>query len=126
MSTTDRSRVVEHVGGIVQSANERGVRLQSAPDWINASKYADPPITPPRRGTSVRLGLDTDGYIRELQVLDDAAPAAATSRDAEIRRQVAATSAGQLLAAAIHSHEDARIDHFDAVADRVLRWLERE
>jgi hypothetical protein len=38
---------------------------------------------------------------------------------------VAAKVAGQLLAAAIQSHEDARIDHFDQVADRVLRWLEQ-
>jgi hypothetical protein len=125
MTTTDRSRVVERLDGIVQSANERGVRLQGTPDWVNYSKYADPPIASPRRGASVRLGLDADGYIRGLEVLDDAAASGDTDRSREIRRQVAAKVAGQLLSAAIQSHEDARLDHFDQVADRVLRWLEK-
>jgi hypothetical protein len=50
---------------------------------------------------------------------------ASPNRDREIRRQVAAKVAGGLLAAALQSRDDARIDHFPRVADLVLAWLER-
>jgi hypothetical protein len=126
MTTTDRSRVVDHREGVVGSSNPRGLKLVGDDDYVNFSKYADPPIAPPRRGAAVRLGLDAEGYIRELQVLDEGAASVDTDRSREIRRQVAAKVAGELLAAAIQSNAEARIDHFDQVADRVMKWLERD
>jgi hypothetical protein len=75
----------------------------------------------------VVVGLDPDGFIRELRVEPrvDVGPAGSPDRAREIRKQVAAKVAGQLLAAAIASHEDARVDHFPRVADMVLAWLEK-
>jgi hypothetical protein len=124
----DHGRIVDRVEGIVQASNPRGLRLIGEQDYRNFSKYAQPPIAPPERGAHVILGLDSDGFVRELRVEPgvDTPPATSDpSRDHQIRRQVAAKVAGQLLAAAIQSREDARIEHFDQVADRVLRWLER-
>jgi hypothetical protein len=125
----DKARIVEHVKGNVQAVNDRGVRLIGEREYRNFSRFAQPPIAPPPRGAHVVLGLDADGFVREVHIEPgvDAPPQAFAdpSRDRQIRRQVAAKVAGQLLAAAIQSHEDARSDHFDQVADRVLRWLEQ-
>src|SRR5712691_4542629 len=43
----DKSRIVEHRDGIVERANERGVKLATDADYKNFSKYADPPIAAP-------------------------------------------------------------------------------
>ena len=71
-SNGDRGRIVEHIDGTVTSANRRGVTLAGQDDYLNFSRYADPPIAAPRRGQHIRIGLDADGYIRELQILADA------------------------------------------------------
>ena len=68
-TSSDRGRIAEHVDGIVQGANERGVHLEGEPDWRNFSKYGDRPMAP-ARGAHVRLGLDSSGFVREVQVLD--------------------------------------------------------
>ena len=83
----------------------------------------------PTAGELVEVQVETTDrgqWINSLRIIG-AAPAgpASMSRDAEIRRQVAAKVAGDLLAAAIQSREDARIDHFPRVADMVLAWLQK-
>jgi hypothetical protein len=113
------------VEGIVASVNDKGLKLQGDSDWINYSKFADPPIAPPCRGQHVRLTLDGDGYIRAL-VTGVASSALTHGRERMITRQVAAKVAGELLAAAIQNCGDARIDHFPRVADLVLAWLESD
>jgi len=47
------------------------------------------------------------------------------TRDREIRRQVAAKCAATLLAAALQSRDDARLNHFSQIADQVYAWLEK-
>jgi hypothetical protein len=87
MTTGDKSRVVDHATGVVASANARGLKLAGEQDYRNFSRYADPPIAPPARGEHVRLGLDSSGFIRELEVLGTtpAAPSPST-RDETITR----------------------------------------
>jgi hypothetical protein len=101
VSNGERGRVVDQVEGIVASANERGVHLQGEPDWHNFSKYGDC-LAPPRCGARVRLGLDADGFVRHLQVLDDAAangaPPVDPARDRQIRRISALRSAATFCA----------------------------
>ncbi|MDQ6675009.1 MAG: hypothetical protein M3069_30445 [Chloroflexota bacterium] len=85
MTTTNGGRIVEHLSVVVASANDRAVKLEgdNGEGWRNFSKYGEP-ITPPRRGQRVSLGLDGSGFVRELQVLDAAAApssAAPTLRD---------------------------------------------
>jgi len=125
MTTTDRSRVVDRREGVVGSSNPRGVKLVGGDDYLNFSKYADPPIAPPRRGASVRMGLDTDGYIRELQVLDEAAASGDHDRSRDIRRQVAIKTAAQLVGAFAQTHEEVKVDHVFPLADKILAWLEQ-
>jgi len=121
----DRTRIAEHVEGIVQGANERGVHLQGEQDWRNYSKWAES-ITPPRRGARVRLALDTSGFVRELQVLDAGTSAAGdSSRDRQIRRQVAIKTAAQLVGAFAQTHQEVKTEHIFSLADRVLTWIEQ-
>jgi hypothetical protein len=119
-------RVVEHVDGTVASANERGVKLAGETAYRNFSRFADPPITVPRRGARVRLGLDADGFVRQLQVLDDAASvqAADHSRDRQMGREVAIKTAAQLLGAFAQCREEVKVEHVFPLADKLLAWLE--
>jgi hypothetical protein len=45
MTTTNGGRIVDHAEGIVQSSNDRGVKLVGEDGYRNFSKYAEPPIT---------------------------------------------------------------------------------
>jgi hypothetical protein len=51
------------------------------------------------------------------------APRSLPSKDREIRRQVAMKCAAELVAAAITSHEEARVSMVFAVADQIDKWL---
>jgi hypothetical protein len=127
MTTSNgHGRVTETLEGTVDRANARGVKLTNRDDYLNFSKYADPPIAPPRRGASVRLGLDADGFVRELQVLDTSGPAPTDDRSREIRRMAAMKCAATITAAALQSNAEARADHVFTLADRLLAWLEKE
>jgi hypothetical protein len=123
---SQQGRIVDHVEGIVDRVNDRGVKLTGHADYVNFSRYASPPIAPPRRGASVRLGLDADGFVRELQVLDTSGPAPTDDRSREIRRQVAMKTAAQLVGAFSQCHEEAKIEHVFPLADKILAWLEKE
>jgi hypothetical protein len=59
----DKSRIAEHVQGIVQGANDRGVHLQGEADWRNYSRWADKPAEAPARGATVRLAIDASGFV---------------------------------------------------------------
>lgn len=131
MTTTNggsQGRITAHVEGTVESANERGLRLDSESDWRNFSKYGDH-ITPPVRGANVRLGLDASGFVRELQVLDEAPSATSansSSRDREIRRMCAMKVAASVIGQLAQTHEEVRTEHIFPLADRVLAWLEQK
>jgi hypothetical protein len=68
--SASNGRVYETQDGTVQATNPRGLRLAGESEWRNYSKWADP-IDPPSRGQRVRLALDTSGFIRSLEVLDE-------------------------------------------------------
>jgi hypothetical protein len=115
------------LSGAVEQVNAKGTGIKLLGEWLNVSQYH--PINPmPTPGELVEVQVeqtDRGPWINSLRILGGG-PAGETSRpstarDVEIRRQVAAKVAGQLLAAAIQSNAEARIDHFDQVADRVLR-----
>jgi len=132
MTTTNGGRVVEHIVGVVQSANEHGVHLVDEADWRNYSRWATKPEAAPARGQHVRLGLDGAGFVRELQVLDTlgadgASPGAQVARppDRTTLRlrivEIAAATIGQFAQA----HEEVRTEHILPLADRLLAWIEQ-
>jgi hypothetical protein len=125
-SNGDKGRIVEHVEGAVSSVNPRGVKLAGQADYINFSKYADPPIAPPRRGQHVTLGLDADGYVRQLQVLDQAnsAGAPASDRERKIRRMSALRSAAAFCGGKALNTEVSTADVLK-VAGAFEHWLQR-
>ncbi len=85
MTTTNggsQARIAEHVDGVVQGANDRGVHLQGEAEWRNYSRWADKPAEAPARGASVRLAIDASGFVRSVELLSAALPSTApTSRD---------------------------------------------
>jgi hypothetical protein len=133
MTTTsgnDHGRIVDQVEGSVAAANERGIKLAGEAAYRNFSKYADPPIAPPRRGDRVRVGLDADGFVRQLQVLDDAAasgaPAADPVRDRASTRLAVLQAAANSLGLMSQAREEVRSDHVLLLADKWLAWVEQE
>src|SRR5437899_2177750 len=108
MTTTNggtQGRIVEHIEGVVQSPNDRGVRLIGEDDWRNWSRWADKPAELPRRGARLRLGLDASGFVRQLKVLDHVATFAAGK--AQVTENVSSADVPK-------------------IAEHWLRWVEQE
>jgi hypothetical protein len=55
------------VDGVVARRNERGILLEGESGWLNVSRYANPAPALPLPGERVRLYLDEDGYIRDVE-----------------------------------------------------------
>jgi hypothetical protein len=124
MTTPNGGRVVEHLSGTVASANERGVKLDGddGEGWRNFSKFGEP-IAPPRRGQRVSLGLDAAGFVRELQVLDQAP--SATSATSSSDRLTVLKAAAHFVGLWGQNREDVRSDHVLVLADKWLAWVEQ-
>lgn len=121
--TTSNGQAGELIEGVVEAANERGIRV--AGEWRNASKFH--PVDLPDRGARVRLELDNKGFIRTLQVLN-AAPSASSSvpaaRDRTITR-LACLKAAATFAAGKCLGGNAEIKSTDvlAIAEAWERWV---
>jgi hypothetical protein len=122
--TTSNGQVGETVEGIVESANDRGIKVGG--EWRNASKFH--PVELPDRGTRVRCQLDGKGFIRTLEILD-AAPTigspTSNTRDREIRRMAVLKAAANFLGLMGQSREEVKSDHVLLLADKWLAWVER-
>jgi hypothetical protein len=120
-----QGRVVDHVDGIVASSNARGIKLRDRDDYLNFSRFADPPIAPPRRGANVRLGLDADGYIRQLEDLEPG-PAVGTDRERLVTRLAVLKAAANFLGLMGQAREEVRSEHVLVLADKWLAWVQQE
>jgi hypothetical protein len=130
MTTTNGGRIVDHAEGIVQSSNDRGVKLVGEDGYRNFSKYAEPPITVPARGANVRLSLDAAGFVRTVEVLStDGAPSvpstSSLTRDRTITRLAVLKAASNFLGLMGQSREEVRSDHVLLLADKWLAWVEQ-
>ena len=121
-----QGRITAHVEGTVESANERGVRLDGESDWRNFSKWTTEPITPPRRGSNVRLALDASGFVRSIEILDAAPPTSSPTRDRTITRLAVLKAASNFLGLMSQAREEVRSDHVLVLADKWLAWVEQE
>jgi hypothetical protein len=59
-------RIAEQVSGVVTCANPNGFKVEGRDGWLNFSKYADTPLTPPEVGQRVQVGLDKGGFVRQV------------------------------------------------------------
>jgi hypothetical protein len=130
MTTTNGGRIVDHAEGVVQLSNDRGLRLVGETDYRNFSKYAEPPITAPARGSSVRLGLDASGFVRVVEVLNGGTSSAATSsspttRDRTITRLAVLKASANFVGLWGATREEVKSDHVLVLADKWLAWVEQ-
>ena len=122
--TASNGHMADVVEGIVESANDRGVKVGG--EWRNVSRFH--PVELPDRGARVRLDLDSKGFIRSVHILDAAANAAAsttTTRDREIRRMAVLKAAANFLGLMSQCREEVKSDHVLLLADRWLAWVEQ-
>jgi hypothetical protein len=122
--TTTNGPVGDQVEGVVEARNDRGIRV--AGEWRNLSKFH--PLELPDQGARVRLELDPKGFIKTLQVLDQA-PAAgkpSANRDSTITRLSVLKTAAAFLAQMGQVHEGVKSDHVIPLAERWLARLEQE
>ena len=114
--TTTNGAVTDQIEGLVESANERGIKVGG--EWRNMSKFH--PVDLPDRGARVRLELDAKGFIKTLQVLDQAPTASSSTREDTISRLTV------LKAAAAFAATRTEIKSADVltIADRWLAWVE--
>jgi hypothetical protein len=116
------------LSGAVEQVNAKGTGIKLLGEWLNISQYH--PISPmPTPGELVEVQVeqtDRGAWISSLKIVGGAlAPAIRTTRDAEIRRQVAIKTAAQLVGAFAQTHEEVKVEHVFPLADRILAWLEK-
>jgi hypothetical protein len=119
--TTSNGQVGEVLEGFVESVNDRGVKVGG--DWRNVSRFH--PVDLPGQGARVRLELDNKGFIRTLQVLDQAPSASSSNRDITITRLSVLKTAAAFLAQMGQVHEGVKSDHVIPLAERWLAWVEQ-
>jgi hypothetical protein len=115
-------RVAEYVEGLVQSVNDRGIHLVGEDAWRNISRYAGTLATP-APGQRVRLGLDGSGFVRELLVVGEPAPAAIGTPSTPGPRAVALLAAAIFCGGKALNTEVGTADVLK-VAAAFQRWLE--
>lgn len=120
----------ETVEGQVESTNERGLRLKGETEWRNYSKFAEG-LEPAARGATVRLSLDSKGFIRGVETLSSGSPngtAAAYSptRERTITRLAVLKAAANFVGLMGQTHEEVTSEHVLRLADKWVAWVERE
>jgi hypothetical protein len=119
------------LSGAVEQVNAKGTGIKLLGEWLNISQYH--PITPmPTPGELVEVQVeqtDRGAWINSLRIIGggpaSGASPSSTSRDVEIRRQVAIKTAAQLVSAFAQTHEEVKVEYVFPLADRILAWLER-
>jgi hypothetical protein len=106
--------------GTVEAVNATGIRVGG--DWLNVSRFKPVPLPP--QGAQVRVETDAKGFLKSVEVLDQASATPAVSRDRTSTRlavlKAAATFCGQYATA----HEEVRSKDVLAIADAWLAWVE--
>jgi hypothetical protein len=119
---------LETISGSVEQVNAKGTGIKVLGEWLNVSQF-HPIATMPTPGELVEVQIETTDrgqWINSLKILGASpAPVLSTSRDAEIRRQVAIKTAAQLVGAFAQTHEEVRVEHVFPLADKILAWLEQ-
>jgi hypothetical protein len=109
------------VEGTVEAVNERGIRLGD--EWLNVSKFK--PVALPPQGAQVRVETDAKGFLKSVEVLDQAsAPTPAVSRDRTITRLAVLKAAAAFCGQYATAHEEVRSKDVLAIADAWLAWVE--
>jgi aminoglycoside phosphotransferase (APT) family kinase protein len=120
--TTPNGTIGDQVEGIVESVNDRGIRVGG--EWRNLSKFH--PLELPGQGARVRLELDNKGFIKTLQILHAAPAASGPARDRTITRLSVLKTAAAFLGQMAQVHEGVKSDHVIPLAERWLAWVEQE
>jgi hypothetical protein len=118
--TTSNGQIADRVEGLVEARNERGIRVRG--EWRNLSKFH--PLELPGQGARVRLELDSKGFIRTLQILDEAPSARLGDSRQHDHTAVCAQDRSQLPRPQVH--EEVKSDHVLVLAEKWLEWVEQE
>lgn len=113
------------VEGIVEAANERGLKLDG--EWVNLSKYRK--LELPDAGARVRAEVDQRGYLCAIDVLEsgsDKSPAVLSERDDRITRLAVLKAAAEFVGLWGQTREDVRSDHVLVLADKWLAWVTQD
>ena len=110
------------IEGLVEATNERGVKIDG--EWINVSKFR--PVDLPHAGAHVRVDVDSKGFIKSLEVLDQVGGAhpmpAPLTRDATITRLAVLKAAAAFAA----GRGDIKSSDVLRICDSWLAWVSRE
>jgi hypothetical protein len=113
--------VGEVVEGVIESANDHGIKV--AGEWRNVSKFK--PVDLPDRGARDRLELDRAGFIKTLQVLDQPAVTDNLSRDRTITRLAVLKAAANFLGQLSQTREEVKSEHVLVLADKWVTWIDQ-
>ena len=124
MTTTNGVVHDQVVEGVIESANDHGIKVGG--EWRNVSKFKPVDLDKADRGARVRLDLDSKGFIRSLQVLEQpAATVEKLSRNATITRLAVLKAAANFLGQLSQTREEVRSEHVLVLADKWLAWVDQ-
>jgi hypothetical protein len=116
------------VTGHVAAVNASGFKFVGGDSWLNWSRFATDP-TKPRTGDEVRVTLDKQGFVRSVQIVDDAPaarqePAHGATKDQQIARMNALTHAVAIVTASTPA-ELVTVAQVLEAAEAIERWILR-
>jgi hypothetical protein len=120
---TTNGTVGEVVEGVIESANDRGIKVGG--EWRNQSKFHPVDLDKAERGARVRLELDNKGFIRTLQVLEPTGATDNLSRDRTITRLAVLKAAANFLGQLSQTREEVRSEHVLTLADKWVAWVDQ-
>jgi len=111
----------QDVEGVVEATNAKGLKIGGA--WVNVSQFN--PVELPEAGAHVRLSVDSKGYIKTLEVLNDAErkSAGVTERDERITKLAVLKAAAEFVGRFSQVREEVRSEHVLVLADKWLEWV---
>src|SRR5215471_16375565 len=110
----------ESVEGTVEATNAKGLKIGGA--WVNVSQFN--PVELPEAGAHVRLSVDSKGYIRTLEILNERKNVG-VERDERITRLAVLKAAANFLGQLSQTREEFRSEHVLVLADKWLEWTNR-
>lgn len=113
--TTNGSSIIE---GTVEATNASGLRLNG--EWLNVSKFKPVPIPAP--GAHVRAEVDSKGFLKSVEILDNPSLVTPTRDEAAVRLAVL-QAAASFLGLMGQARSEIRSEHVLVLAERWLQWV---
>lgn len=119
--TANNGHVADQVEGLIEARNDRGIHVGG--EWRNVSRFH--PLELPAQGARVRVEIDGKGFIRTLQVLEQAPTASSSTRERTITRLACLKAAANFASGKCIAGVDVKTADVLRVAEAFEQWVQQ-